>query len=585
MALPTYVADGGRAQSAAADLTPTMPSHQAGDILLCIVEHANETCTLATANGFVEVADSPQGTGVAAGASSAGLSVFWKRAASGADTAPVIEGTALNHLCASISSYRGCITTGNPWDVTAGNVETTATTAVSVPGDTTTVADCLIVAIASSRFDNSTGQVDTSTWANADLANVTGRFTHGTNQANGGGFGVGTGEKAAAGTFGASTATLNNAAQQGRLMIALKPPAVTVVTTDVGAVVAAGLAPTVTATANALVTPALGTVTAAGLAPTASTPTTVTAGLGAATAAGLAPTVAVTNNQSVTTDVGAVVAVGLEPTVSTTAGTAPSPALGEVTAAGLAPTVTATTNALVRPDLGAVTAAGSAPTVTATNHQTVAPALGTVDAAGLAPTVSATANTQASTALGAVVAAGLEPTVSATAHVTVTPDLGAVVAAGLAPTAEGGSGVTRTPLAGEATAEGLAPTVTAFQHVTVTPALGAAVIAGLAPTVLTPVTVVSATGELDATGFEPIASVTTHVLVRPAVGAVEAAGYAPEIDTGALVVEPGTGTVTARGLRPTVTGSPATAAIRRIVSPSEILDIILRDGHRKPRWW
>jgi hypothetical protein len=395
----------------------------------------------------------------------------------------------------------------------------------------------------------------------------------------------------------------------------------TIAATALGTVTAAGLAPTIQTPVT--VTPALGTVAATGLAPTIQTPVTVTTALGTVTAAGLEPTITVAVQASpgvgvlvaaglaptvltprtVTPALGDVTAAGLAPTVTTTAHVTVTPALGTVDAAGLVPTVTATTNTLVRPDLGTVAAAGLAPTVTATTNTLVRPALGEVTAAGLAPTAEGGAGVTARPALGDVTAAGLAPTVTATNHQTVTPALGTVDAAGLAPTVV--TPVTVTPALGAVTAAGFAPTIsiavvvfpatgeatiaglapTVLTPRTVTPAVGTVTAVGLEPTVLTPVTVVSATGELDATGYVPTATVTAGVTVRPGVGAVVAAGYAPEIDTGQQVVTPETGTLVLKGMRPTVTGSPATAAIRRIVSPSEILDIILRDGHRKPRWW
>jgi hypothetical protein len=149
------------------------------------------------------------------------LTVFWARASSGAMAAPTVADLG-NHQLGEILTVRGCIASGDPWDVTAGDVQSTATTAVSVPGATTTVSDCLVVMIASNGFDTDIAQ--TSGWANPDLANVTERGDINTALGHGGGFGFATGEKAAVGAYGATTATLAGASQQGRLSIALRPP-------------------------------------------------------------------------------------------------------------------------------------------------------------------------------------------------------------------------------------------------------------------------------------------------------------------------------------------------------------------------
>ncbi len=379
----------------------------------------------------------------------------------------------------------------------------------------------------------------------------------------------------------------------------------TLVTPALGAVTAAGLEPTVTVTANTLVTPALGDVTAAGLAPTASVTNhvSVTTDLGTVVAAGLAPTVTATTNTLVRTDVGAVTADGLAPTVTASAGTTVTPALGELTAAGLAPTATVTANALVRPDVGAVTAAGLAPTAAVSDNQTVTPALGTAVIAGLAPTASVTDFVVVLPQLGTATIAGLAPTVSVTNHLTVTPATGTATLAGLAPTVvtpvlvTAGLGavtavglaptitiaVTVTPATGDATLAGLAPTV--LTPVVVTPACGAVVAAGLEPLVLTPVTVVVAPGELAATGYEPSVTATANVLVRPGVGELEAVGWAPDIDTGATEVEPGTGVLTIRGLRPaaTVTVTPSSGSVVNVRTLADWADLILRDGRRRRR--
>lgn len=133
---------------------------------LLFVETANEAATLSTPAGFVEVLNSPQGTGTAGGAAATRLTVFWCRATSSAMASPVVADSG-NHQLAVIQTFRGCIATGNPWDVTAGNVAAAATTAVSIPGATTTVDDCLIVAGATNAASPTTAQA--SGYANGTL--------------------------------------------------------------------------------------------------------------------------------------------------------------------------------------------------------------------------------------------------------------------------------------------------------------------------------------------------------------------------------------------------------------------------------
>ena len=215
---PTFQAAGTMVKGTGA-ITPVWPAHQAGDVALLVVETANQAVTLSTPAGFVEVTNSPQGTGTAAGTAATRLAVYWKRATSSAEANPTVADSG-NHQIATIITFRGVIASGNPWDVTAGNVASSASTAVSIPGATTTVADTLVVAIVANGTDTPTAQ--TSGWTNASLTGLTERADSSTNSGNGGGFGVATGVKATAGAYGATTATLTTSSVQGRISIALK---------------------------------------------------------------------------------------------------------------------------------------------------------------------------------------------------------------------------------------------------------------------------------------------------------------------------------------------------------------------------
>src|SRR3989454_633099 len=113
--------------------------------------------------------------------------------------------------------------TGTPWDVTAGDVTPSTTTAVSIPGATTTVPDTLVVAIVSNGSDLSAAQVPGS-FTNSDLSSVTKRQDNNTTASGGGGFTVATGSKALAGAYGPTSATLGLSSLQGRMSIPRRPP-------------------------------------------------------------------------------------------------------------------------------------------------------------------------------------------------------------------------------------------------------------------------------------------------------------------------------------------------------------------------
>lgn len=222
MAAPNLQAIGTEAASVTT-ISPAWPAgaHAADDIGLLICECAGtQSISLTDAQGFVEVTGSPVTTGDLATGTT--LAVFWCRATSGTMTAPTTNDPG-NHISGLIVTFRGCITTGDPWDVIATDTEGTGSTSVSVPGNTTTGADRLIAAISTHATD--TASLQFSGWANADLTSVSDDVDITTGQGNGGGIGVMTGVKAAAGAFGASTATLATSSLQARMSIALKPPA------------------------------------------------------------------------------------------------------------------------------------------------------------------------------------------------------------------------------------------------------------------------------------------------------------------------------------------------------------------------
>jgi len=219
VAAPTYQA-AGSAVSGIGAITAAWPAHQTGDIALLIVESANQAISLSIPAGFVQVTNSPQGTGTAGGAAATRLALYWKRATSSAESNPTVADSG-DHQIARIITFRGVIESGNPWDVSVGTVASSASTSVSIPGATTTVANTLVVAIVANATD--TASARTSAWTNSNLTSLTERVDNNTSSGNGGGFGVATGVMATAGAYGATTATLATSSVQGRVSLALKP--------------------------------------------------------------------------------------------------------------------------------------------------------------------------------------------------------------------------------------------------------------------------------------------------------------------------------------------------------------------------
>jgi len=198
----------------------TWPTHVPGDIALLLVEACGgEAVSLSTAAGFTELANSPQATG--AGTAGTRLHAYWCRATSEAMAGPTIA-DAGDHVYAMMLTFRGCVASGDPVNVTAGGVKTPATTSASSPTATTTVDKCLVISAISRDDDIATAEF--SAWANAALASITEISDLGTTSGNGGGIGVAAGIKAAAGATGATTATVVSSINAS-LTIALAPGA------------------------------------------------------------------------------------------------------------------------------------------------------------------------------------------------------------------------------------------------------------------------------------------------------------------------------------------------------------------------
>jgi plastocyanin len=218
---PTFVGAGTSTGNVNA-ITPSLPSNlQTNDILILFVETANQSIIISDQNGgtWTQITDSPQGTGTAGGTSATSLTAFWSRY-DGVQGAPTTSDSG-DHQLGRIFAFRGVIATGNPWDVTSGNIDATSDTSLSATGDTTTVGNTLVVIAAALNDD---ADDFGAAWANSNLANITVQSNTSTNTGNDGRLGVVTGEKITASAYGATTNTLTSASTKGMMTIALRPP-------------------------------------------------------------------------------------------------------------------------------------------------------------------------------------------------------------------------------------------------------------------------------------------------------------------------------------------------------------------------
>jgi hypothetical protein len=180
MASPSFQAVGNVVASTG-PVTVVWPAHAVDDVAILFVETANQAASLTTAAGFVAVTS--QGTGVAGAAAATMLSLFWCRATSAAQASPVVADSGTRQT-AFIMTFRGCIASGNPWDVFAGAVAASSA-AVSMTGLTTTVVDTLVVAAFSNPQAPGATTVQPSTLANSSISTLNRRKNTQLNGING----------------------------------------------------------------------------------------------------------------------------------------------------------------------------------------------------------------------------------------------------------------------------------------------------------------------------------------------------------------------------------------------------------------
>lgn len=212
-----YIAAVGPITTVASTTSPTatMPAHQANDILAYTLI-GNGTNNFATPAGWSEITDSPQ----AGGGLNPRVQVWWKRATDAATASPTITDVASDgSKSVFILVIRGCAISGNPFDVTAGDTAATSTS-VSIPGDTSTVANGLAVGWLAGVVDLAAPQL--GDWTNGDLTSLEGQVNFSSTSGAGVTAGVFSGRKATAGAFGATTATLTTTSAQARLMVVFK---------------------------------------------------------------------------------------------------------------------------------------------------------------------------------------------------------------------------------------------------------------------------------------------------------------------------------------------------------------------------
>lgn len=148
---------------------------------------------------------------------------IWWRIRGSDDGDPIIT-PGSDHSCACRLAYKaGTFSAVSPIEIATASTETTSDTSFSyAPGTSTTLANELVLCVATSGQDSNTAQVPVCT--NSSLTSLASRANYETSNGGGGGFGVTQGTRATAGTVGTFACTYVTASTKAYMAFAIKPP-------------------------------------------------------------------------------------------------------------------------------------------------------------------------------------------------------------------------------------------------------------------------------------------------------------------------------------------------------------------------
>ena len=209
----TFVAAGAVIGSSA-DVTVALPAGWAEDDIFLIHLETRGDQAVPVPVGWTELANAISTN--SSGIDDTRCTVLWRRATSSESNVTITDPG--NHVVAFMTAWRGCETSGSPFDATQTSSDATLDTSITATGPTTTVANAMVV------FSTAAGDESTfSAWANSNLVSITeaqqGFTAFGSDGAVGAAYGI----KAAAGAVGNSTATVSTAEEEANVVTALIP--------------------------------------------------------------------------------------------------------------------------------------------------------------------------------------------------------------------------------------------------------------------------------------------------------------------------------------------------------------------------
>lgn len=213
----TYLGSSFSVASGTGDITPAFYngySVTADDIAITFVETTSVAVGVPTGWNTLGASTVSSGTLTK-------LNAIWRRIQVG-DTAPTIT-DASDHKIGRMAIFRGCRTSGDPFDQLTTTPDTVSSTTVTFPSITTTLADCMVVTGYSTGQDTSTTAA--TSWSAAGLTSKVEIVDAWTNLGGGGGLSVHVGAMVSPGDTGDITATFTVTANpKAQMSFVLLPP-------------------------------------------------------------------------------------------------------------------------------------------------------------------------------------------------------------------------------------------------------------------------------------------------------------------------------------------------------------------------
>lgn len=217
---PTFISAGAFTSSINAITVAAPDAYINGDLIVLVLSSSNQTISNPTTGGtWTQVTNSPQGTGTAATAQSTRCQVYTKIASGTQATAAVADSGSIT--IGQMFVFRKVNGT-TPVNVTAGSVLATAGTTHTLPSITTTV-DNVMVAHCSGIGRDAVAAINYSSPSNGNLTGLTVQASQTVADNAGGGIGLVTGVKAAAGSTGTTSVTVAAAAKGAFVTVGIAP--------------------------------------------------------------------------------------------------------------------------------------------------------------------------------------------------------------------------------------------------------------------------------------------------------------------------------------------------------------------------